>query len=176
MADSVGVYGVSAADIAAELLTLFPVGFTQAQRPSLATVEGWIADADAYVDTVVMQVVAVNEDLTDAATRLARRWVISDVKDRVREAATNLSAADIVALRQTSAAKTILDQLMGLATSEIAAELAKLKEAQLESPRVGMNPTTAQRPLLVDDCDLDPRAPRFPFGSSNASGIDWGRY
>lgn len=150
------VYGIQPEDVSAEMPGLFSVGFTQATRPTLATVTSWITDADAFVDTVVTLVTTVNPDLADAASRLARRYIISDVKARVLEASANLSATDIAALRQSNPASTLLTQLEALATSEIAAQLQALQEAELAGPRVAVSPTTAPRDLLIDDIDLDP--------------------
>lgn len=162
------VYGVLPSDVASELLGLFPVGFTQAGKPSLALVTTWISDADAYIDTVVRQVTAVNADLSEPASRLARRWIISDVTNRIREAATNLSAADLVALRQTSPATALLAQINGLATSEIAADMAALAEAQLAGPRLAIAPSgLPTRSLLIDDDDLD-AGPLFTPGDPGA--------
>lgn len=174
------VYGVTPEDVSAEMPGLFSVGFTQASRPTRATVIGWITDADAYIDTQVTQVTTVNPDLADAASRLARRWIITDVKDRVREAATNLSPADLVALRQTSPASALLVQIQALASSEIAAQLAALEEATLSGPRLaitmgGLTSGVPARDLVINDADLD--GDRGPSGTSEVldSSTRWHR-
>jgi hypothetical protein len=153
-----GTYGVTAADVAAELPGLFVVGFTQATKPSEAMITAWIGDADAFIDTVVTQVVAVNADLADAAARLARRYVLNDVIARVYRAvyAGKASPADIAALTASVDGKTILGQLQALATSEIAAQLAKLEESALGGPKIGVSTTgLPTRALLISDDDLD---------------------
>lgn len=163
MPGAIGVYGVSAVDIAAELPGLFPNGFTQVTKPSMSIVEGWIADADAYIDSVISSLVTTTpptlvDQVLGAATRLAKRYVIGDVVARIYRAiyAGKASPADIANLSTEAGGKTVLDQITSLTTQIIIAnEQAQEVAGQLES-RVRVSPSAAPRDLLIDDIDLDP--------------------
>lgn len=166
------VYGVTPEDVSAEMPGLFPVGFTQAgPKPLRATVIGWITEADAFIDSQVTQVTAINPDLADAASRLARRYIIADVVARVYRAvyAGSASPADIAALVASTGGAMLLTQLQALATSEITAQLAALEEATLAGPRLaasmgGPSASIPARDLVIDDADLD--GDRGPSGTS----------
>jgi hypothetical protein len=78
------VYGVTPADVAAELPGMYPNGFTVATKPTLATVTTLISEADAIVSLRVQK--ATGEAAADPAARsaaLARRFIKSWVKAEV---------------------------------------------------------------------------------------------
>jgi hypothetical protein len=152
------VYGVLAADVAAELPGLFAVGFTQATKPTLATVTAWITDADTFIDTVVQAVIAVVPDYAETASKLAKRYVIDAVVARIYRAtyAGRAAPADIAALGDGG--ESILTQLRALPTQ--AAELTDLLLAAeaAAATKVAVPYTTPERDLIIDTVDLDPNS------------------
>jgi hypothetical protein len=136
------VYGVLAADVAAELPGLFAVGFTQATKPTLATVT----------------VIAVVPDYAETASKLAKRYVIDAVVARIYRAtyAGRAAPADIAALGDGG--ESILTQLRALPTQ--AAELTDLLLAAeaAAATKVAVPYTTPERDLIIDTVDLDPNS------------------
>jgi hypothetical protein len=78
------IYGVTPADVAAELPGLYPNGFTAATKPTLATVTTLISEADAIASLRVQK--ATGEGVADPAAKsaaLAKRFIKSWVKAEV---------------------------------------------------------------------------------------------
>jgi hypothetical protein len=78
------VYGVTAADVAAELPGMYPTGFSGATKPTLTTVNTLISEADAIISLRVQK--ATGEAAADPAAKsapLARRFIKSWVKGEV---------------------------------------------------------------------------------------------
>jgi hypothetical protein len=153
-------YGVSAADIAAELPSLFSVGFTQATKPTAATVEAWITDADTFIDTVVAAVTAVVPEYTETASRLAKRYILDEVVVRVYRAvyAGKAAPADIAALVKDLGGATILKQIQELPALAASLTAAATEALEASQPAVAVPYITAPRDLLIDDTDLDPHS------------------
>jgi hypothetical protein len=76
-------YGVTPADIAAELPGLFPGGFTVVTVPSLSAVASYIATADTIITLQVIDATGGIPALTDRAAPLARQFIIEWVKGKV---------------------------------------------------------------------------------------------
>jgi hypothetical protein len=84
-----GLYGVSAADIAAEMPALFPIdgahpnGFSATTKPTQAKVEEWITAADAIAE---LKVVAASGAAADPAAKgapIVKQYVREYVKAQV---------------------------------------------------------------------------------------------
>lgn len=147
MADT---YGVTAADIAAELPGIFPGGFDANTRPTSAQVTGWISVEDLRVVIAVEREAGALPATSDRVAPLAKRIIIERVKAQVmRTVFAGNSPAEIA-----QASKPF---------DEIAtATLADLRELGAQAAGVG-TPTnlvtvseTPDRDLIVQDSDLNP--------------------
>lgn len=146
-----GVYGVTAADVAAEMPTLFPSGFTPHTTPSLAVVEAWITRADFLVSQLVLRVTGTAALPGDAAAVLAEQYVIDFTKARVMRAMYEGAAPESVnaaAAPYFASASEMLKALeaMGTQASGAADEGA--------APRVLGSIPDADRTLTVTDAEL----------------------
>lgn len=144
------VYGVTAADVAAELPGLFPRGFSASTQPTSAQVASWIATADAIVSMKIQDVTGQAPATTDKAAALARQYVIEWVKGKVVGAV--YAGNDPVQVANATKphfdnAKTILTAL-----SELGAQATGTGEA---ASRVVVPYTEPQRDLLITDEQLD---------------------
>jgi hypothetical protein len=159
-----GIYGVTAADVEAELPGLVPVGFTQATKPSLDTVTLWIADADTFIDSVIRDALAridaagaldAAPGTTDRFTQFAKRYIVADVVARVLRAtyAGKANAADLTALLASYGGASVLAQIEAEVTQAIENIITPPSV-----PEVAVPYTTAPRSLIVDDTDLDPNS------------------
>lgn len=144
------VYGVTPANIAAELPGLFPGGFTAGTIPAVAQVIGWITAADTIISMQVQDITGAVPAAADKAAVLAKRYIIEWVKAQVIRAAfvgndpLSVKAAadpyDIVAI-------AYLEGLVALG-----AQAAGSGEA---ASRVVVPYTIPQRDLLITDAQLD---------------------
>lgn len=147
MADT---YGVTAADIAAELPGIFPGGFSASTKPSDTLVESWISDADVVVGLKVQDIAGQPGASTDKAAVLAKRWIKETVKGQAVRAA--YAGNDPLAVKaaaepyENSAAFT-WDAIIALDSQIIGTGEA--------ASRVGVPYTSTQRELLVTDAQLD---------------------
>lgn len=80
------IYGVTPADIAAELPGLFPGGFSAATKPSAATVQLWIDAADATAQLHVQQTSGDPAAASATAAAIAKRYIIDWTKANVLRA------------------------------------------------------------------------------------------
>lgn len=80
------VYGVTHADISAELPELFPTGFSAATRPTATKVTEWISTADTVVYLRVFAVTEVEPLVSDKAALIAKQYIVSWVKGKVMQA------------------------------------------------------------------------------------------
>jgi hypothetical protein len=159
------IYGVAVTDIAAELPGVVPGGvFTQATKPSQATVTLWIADADTFVDSVIRDALAridaagALEDApgtTDRLTALAKRYIVNDVVARVLRAtyAGKATSADLTALLASYGGASVLTQIEAEVTQAIENVITPPSV-----PEVAVPYTTPPRELIVTDTDLDPNS------------------
>jgi hypothetical protein len=76
-----GLYGVSAADVAAEIPALFPIdgahpnGFSAATKPTQAKVEDWILAADALAELKVVSASGQAADPNAKAAPLVKQYI-----------------------------------------------------------------------------------------------------
>jgi hypothetical protein len=149
MADT---YGVTPADVAAELPGLFPGGFTVNTVPTLAQVTTWISVADLTVTIAVQDVAAALPAAGDRIAPLAKRVIIETVKAQVlRVVYAALSPQDIAA-----GAKPYQDLAAGTMAA-IAALGAQAAGAGDPVNKVrASTPGDLTRDLIVQDVDLNP--------------------
>lgn len=87
-----GLYGVSAADVAAEIPALFPVdathpnGFSATTKPTQAKVEEWITAADAMAELRVVSASGQAADVNAKAAPLIRQYIRNYVLAQVMRA------------------------------------------------------------------------------------------
>lgn len=118
------VYGVIAADVAAELPELFPTGFSASTRPTTSQVTKWISVADTVVWLRVFAVTEVVPTAADVAAVLARQYIIEWVKGKVYEAiyagraTTEVNAATKPSFAAAAALLTAIEDLGLQATGE----------------------------------------------------------
>lgn len=168
MADT---YGVTPADIAAELPGLFPGGFTAGTVPTLAQVTSLISDADLRVTIAVQNASGAVPAATDRLARLAKRAIVERVKGQViRIVYTGNAPADVAA-----AAKPYEDLAKDY--------LASLTDLETQAAGVGDPPnrmitssTIPERDLLLDDAVLGPAPHGRNQSWGNGTGIDRGRF
>lgn len=144
------VYGVTAADVAAELPGLFPGGFSASTKPNDAQVESWITTADTIVSMRVQDITGAVPASTDKAAVLAKRYIIEYTKGQVVRAA--YAGNDPLQVKAAAEpyeenAADLLDHLQ-----ELGAQAAGTGEA---ASRVIASHTTPQRELLVTTEQLD---------------------
>lgn len=149
MADT---YGVTPADVAAELPGLFPGGFTAATVPTLAQVIVWISVADLRTTIAVQDVAAALPLSSDRIAPLAKRVIIERVKAQVvRVVYAALAPQDIAA-----AAKPYDDIAAGtMADIETLGAQAAGAGEPVNEVRTS-TPGDLVRDLIVDDVDLNP--------------------
>lgn len=147
MADT---YGVTPADIAAELPGLFPGGFSASTKPSDTLVESWISDADIVVQLKVQDITGTVPAVTDKAAVLAKRWIKETVKAQAVRAA--LVGNDPLAVKAAAEPYESSAKFLWTALIDMGAQLVGTGEA---SSRVQVAYTTPQRALVVTDTQLD---------------------
>lgn len=147
-------YGVTPADIAAELPGIFPGGFSATTLPNDALVASFIAAADLAVTLKLKDITGSVPAATDAAAPLAKRYVIESAKAAVLRVAyagrDPLQIATVVSPYDLLA-KTALDSLLLLDSQAVGTgEAASRVMTSLGASGL---PT---RDLMITDCDLDP--------------------
>lgn len=159
-------YGVTPADIAAELSGLYPDGFGAGTKPTAAKVQEYIDVADLEVSIAIGNSAGAPPATDDRVAPLARQVIINRVVARVmRVVYTGNTPAEVAQLLApyVEGAKGALQALIDLRTQAVGTgETAPLVT-------VGETP---DRDLIVQDADLQP-------GSSMAHGYlyrDRGRY
>jgi hypothetical protein len=80
------IYGVTPADVAAEMPELFPEGFTASTRPASAQVAQWVSVADTVVYLRVFAVTGETPAPSDTAAKIAKQYIIEWTKAKVYEA------------------------------------------------------------------------------------------
>jgi hypothetical protein len=146
-----GVYGVTAAEIAAELPGIFPGGFSASTTPTAAQVDSMITTADTVISLAVRGSAGTTPALTDAAAGIAKRYVIESVKAQI----IRIVYAGNDPERVRSAAQPYADSAKELkaAIESMGAQAVGTgaPEAVVQVPY-----TTAQRDLVIGTDDLDP--------------------
>jgi hypothetical protein len=161
MADT---YGVTPADVAAELHNLFPHGFAASTTPSLAQVAAFIAVADLAVTIPVENAAGVAPQASDRIALLAKDIIKNTVIARVlRVVYTGNAPGEVAALTAgyTDAAQTALDAITALGTQAAG--------AGTPAQHVYTSNPVPCRDLLV--CDSDLGRPPYRYGPG-----DQGRY
>ena len=144
------VYGVTVADIAAELPSLFATGFSAATKPTAAQVLAWIEIADQVIQLHVRDVTGVTPALTDAAAGLAKEFVVNRVIGKIMRAIYAGRAPEQVqsaAAGYYAAAKELYD-----AITELGSQAAG---TGAPSPNVAVPTGLPVRDLIVSDAELD---------------------
>jgi hypothetical protein len=147
-------YGVTPADVAAELPGIFPGGFTATTLPSDALVADFIAAADLAVTLKLKDTTGGAPAATDAAAKLAKRYVIESAKAQVLRVAyagaippTSTSRWRRTSCsRRRSSMRSHCSDSQAIGTGDAAPRVTTSLGAS------GL-PT---RDLLITDCDLDP--------------------
>lgn len=147
-------YGVTPADVAAELPGIFPGGFSATTLPSDTLVASFIAAADLAVTLKLKDITGAVPADTDAAAPIAKRYIIEAAKASVLrvayagrdpvQIATAVSPYDLLA-------KTALDSLLLLDAQAVGTGDA--------APRIVTSlgaSSFPSRDLLITDDDLDP--------------------
>lgn len=149
MADT---YGVTPADIAAELPGIFPGGFTVSTKPTLAQVTSMITAADLMVTVAVQNASGSLPNTADRLAPLAKRVIIEQVKGQVvRVVYAGNAPADVAsaAAPYETLAKTMLTSITDLQTQAVGVG---------DPPnRVVSSSIVPTRELLVADTDLGRR-------------------
>lgn len=151
MADT---YGVTAADVAAELPGPFPGGFTVATRPTAAQVTSFITTADTLAQLRVEDVTGIAPQSTDKAAVLARQYIIEWVKAKVLSIvyAGNDPVAISAAVKPYSdLAASLLESIAALAEQAVGTGEAA---SRIAVSGVSTAPTVT-REMVIDDTDLD---------------------
>jgi hypothetical protein len=146
-------YGVTPADVAAELPGLFPGGFTATSVPSDTQVVALIAAADAAVTLRITDAVGNAPALSDKAAGLAKRYIIDWVKAQVLRIV--YAGRDPF---QVSAAAKPYDDLAASMLVSIDVLGSQATGTGESSPRVTTSLGTSTLPtreLLITDEDLD---------------------
>jgi hypothetical protein len=163
MADT---YGIVPADVAAELITLFPVGFTQVTAPTLAQVVSFITTEDLRASIAVQNASGAVPSASDRVAPLVRDVILNRVKARVLGIVYAGQAPDVLA--------ALLDPY----EENAKAAIASITELQTQAAgagdpvnRVLSSSTIPCRDLLVCDSDLGPAPHRGGYGYG-----DLGRY
>lgn len=145
-------YGVTPADVAAELPGLFPGGFTVNTTPTLAKVQEWIDTADLRVTIRVQDVAAAIPLSSDRIAPLAKRAIIDQVISQVLRIIYTANAPQDV----QNAIKPYLDSSAAqLASIEILGAQAAGTGEPVNRLRAS-TPGDLTRDLIVQDVDLNP--------------------
>jgi hypothetical protein len=161
MADT---YGVTPADVAAEMKNLFPAGFAASTTPTLAQVQSFIAVADLAVSIAVEVASAVAPQASDRIALLAKNVIVNRAAARVlRVVYMGNAPSEVAALvaGYDDAAKVALDGITALGTQAAGAGTPEV-HVLTSSPM-------PDRDLLICDSDLGPPPSRY-------SSSDRGRY
>jgi hypothetical protein len=148
MADT---YGVTPADVAAELPGIFPGGFSASTTPTAAQVAAFIATADLVISIAVQDVAGVAPQASDRAALLARQFIIEAVKARV----IRIVYAGNDPERVAAAARPYMDNATEIRT---AIEALRTQAAGIGEPaaKVQVPYTTDPRALVLGSDQLDP--------------------
>lgn len=142
-------YGVTAADIAAELPGLFPGGFTTTTKPTLAQVTSYITAADLWVSLSIQNASGSVPAASDRLAPLAKRVIVERVKGQViRDVYTgnDIERVNAAAAPFERAARESLKAITDLQTQATGVG---------DPPnRVVSSSTTPTRDLMVLDEDL----------------------
>lgn len=143
-------YGVTPADVAAELPGLFPGGFTVATKPTLAQVTSMITTADTVVGLRVLDITGTNPAAEDKAAVLAKRYIIDWVKAQV----LRIVYTGNDPIQVDAAAKPYAD--LARATLESIELLGEQAAGPGDAaPRIAYSTNPADRELLVTDEQLN---------------------
>jgi hypothetical protein len=154
-------YGVTPADVAAELVGLYPAGFAVDTNPPLAAVSAWISVEDLRVSVAVQNSAGQLPAGDDRLAELARVIVIERVIARVlRRLYQGNAPTDVTAASQPH------DQIAADTLKEIILLGEQAVGVGEPVSKVTTSDPIPTRPLLVQDCELGPP----PLGSSNAYG------
>lgn len=148
-----GNYGVTGAEVAAELPSLFPNGFSPTSLPTAAKVDEWIQVADDRVSLLVQRVSGALPIATDAAYRLGRNYVLSYVKGKVVRALYEGNAPERV---QAAAVGYFVEATDALKELEALKDQASGTTDEGVTPKVRGEMPTPDREMIVTDEDLDP--------------------
>lgn len=151
-------YDVTPQDVAAEVVNLYPQGFSETTRPSAALVSVWIAEADVRAQLALANVASGTPSEADAAYPLARGYIVEATLLRVlRTAYTGkVAPAEIADLMRISAENTAATLKALTAFGEQA--VGPTVEVPPAAVVVGDVP---YRELIIDDDDLDWTVRRF---------------
>lgn len=144
------IYGVTPADIAAELPGLFPGGFTVNTKPTLAQVTALITTADTIISMRVEDITGAVPAAADKAAVLAKRYIVEWVKAQVVRIV--YAGNDPAQVRQAAEAYEVNATSTSEALVALGAQAAGTGEA---SSRVAVPYTTPQRELIIRDEQLD---------------------
>lgn len=144
------VYGVTPADIAAELPGLFPGGFTAATKPTLLQVTAFIITADTIISMKVQDITGAVPAADDKAAVLAKRYIVEWVKAqviRVVYAGNDPQQVRTAAEPYETNAASTLESLVAMGAQAVGTGEA--------ASRVFTPYTTPQRDLIIRDEQLD---------------------
>lgn len=147
MADT---YGVTVADIAAELPGLFPVGFSDVTAPSAAQVASFISTGDTLVTLRVKDATGGVPASTDAAAPLAKRYVINWVLAQVVKIV--YAGNDPARITEIARAYTDVVTELGTAIDLLGAQAIGVGDS---APRIFAGPSLPERDLMITNADLD---------------------
>ena len=143
-------YGVTPADVSAELKGLYPLGFSAATVPTDAQVTEWISTADDIVRLHLIDETGQVPAVSDAAARLAKTFIKEWVKAQVIRnayAGQDPTSVETAAKPYADNAKTILGELDEMGSQAVG--------TGAESPQIAVAYTLPDRDLIVTDDELD---------------------
>jgi hypothetical protein len=143
-------YGVTPADVAAELPGLFAGGFSAITTPTDAQVASTITTADTVITLYVRGAVGQPPSPTDAAAPIAVRYILEWVKAQVIRVV--YTGNDPVQVAQAAKPYDDLAQQLKDAITALGAQAEGEGEP---APRVVVSNTTPTRALLRGDRELD---------------------
>lgn len=145
-----GVYGVTVADVAAEVPGPFPTGFSAATKPTAQQVQRWIDREDARVSLRVRDLTGAEPALTDAAAGSAIDLIIAGVISRILRVVYTGRGVD-----QLTAALAPYAVVIAASEAELTNLGAQASGTGAAAPRLAMPTGLPARDLIVNDAELD---------------------
>lgn len=145
-------YGVTAADVAAEVPALFRAGFTASTTPPAALVAAWITRADTMIGLDVLRVTGLAPAAADKAADFAKQYVIDWVLGKVMRtvyAGKAPEAVNAAAAPYFAAAAEMRKAIEALGTQAVGDGTTP------PPPRVRGYMPAPERETIVTDEDLD---------------------
>ena len=151
-------YGLTPADVAAELPGLYPGGFSAGTVPTATKVQEWLDTADLRVTIRVQDVAGLLPISSDRVAPLAKRAILDKVIAQVLRAVYTGNAPSDIADATRPYEESARAQLDDIAYLGAQAAGAGTPVVRIRTSQDALGSFTADRDLIIQNEDLNPGA------------------